>query len=615
MCGIIGYTGNKQAAPILLNGLESLTYRGYDSAGIAVMGPGGLPQVYKKTGKLENLTASLNGNMPGGSTGIGHTRWATHGGPTDANAHPHMDCRGEVVVVHNGIVENYIALKRELIAEGHEFSSQTDSECISHLIERYLDDEFPLEESVRLAAREIRGANAVVAFSGREPDRIVGFRLGNAGGIVVGKDDEGGAILSSDLPALLPYGRDVVYLSGGEMVSMAHGDAAFSTLEGDPIEKKSVHVPYSPLSASRGGYKHFMHKEIHEQPETVINALKGRISFDDLTVNLDEIANTAASVDEIKRVIFIGMGTSLHASMLGRHWMETLARIPCEYDNSSEFRYRNPVLDEDTLVVSVCQSGETVDTLAAMDLAAERGALQVTLCNYPGTQTTRIADDTLLVRAGLEIGVAASKTFMSSLVALYLLAVEFGVRRGVLGEEARRELISELVRLPDLLGKMLLDEDRYRDIARRYGRRSDFLYLGRGLGFPLAMEGALKLKEISYIHAEGYPAGEMKHGPISLIDRQMPVVAIAPRDSLRDKMLSNINEVKTRDGQIVGIITEGDEELAQRSDYTIEIPQASETLNPFLVSIPMQLIAYHLAVHRGCDVDQPRNLAKTVTVE
>ena len=615
MCGIIGYTGNKQAAPILLNGLESLTYRGYDSAGIAVMGPGRLPQVYKKTGKLENLTASLNGNMPGGSTGIGHTRWATHGGPTDANAHPHMDCRGEVVIVHNGIVENYIALKRELVAEGHEFSSQTDSECISHLIERYLDDEFPLEESVRLAAREIRGANAVVAFSGREPDRIVGFRLGNAGGIVVGKDDEGGAILSSDLPALLPYGRDVVYLSGGEMVSMAHGDAAFSTLEGDPIEKKSVHIPYSPLSASRGGYKHFMHKEIHEQPEAVINALKGRISFDDLTVNLDEIANTAASVDEVKRVIFIGMGTSLHAAMLGRRWMETLARIPCEYDNSSEFRYRNPVLDEDTLVVSVCQSGETVDTLAAMELAAERGASQVTLCNYPGTQTTRIADDTLLVRAGLEIGVAASKTFMSSLVALYLLAVEFGVRRGVLDEEARRELIGEIVRLPDLLGRMLLDEDRYREIARRYGRRSDFLYLGRGLGFPLAMEGALKLKEISYIHAEGYPAGEMKHGPISLIDRQMPVVAIAPRDSLRDKMLSNINEVKARDGQIVGIITEGDEELAQRSDYTIAVPQASETLNPFLVSIPMQLIAYHLAVHRGCDVDQPRNLAKTVTVE
>ena len=615
MCGIIGYTGGNQAAPILLQGLSSLTYRGYDSAGIAVMGPDGQPQVYKKTGRLENLTASLNGAMPRGSTGIGHTRWATHGGPTDANAHPHMDCRGEVVVVHNGIVENYIALKRELIAEGHEFTSQTDSECISHLIERYLDSEFTLEEAVRLAARELKGANAVVAFSAREPDRIVAFRLGNAGGIVVGRDADGGAILSSDLPALLPYGREVIYLSGGEMVSLAHGETAFTTLEGRHVEKKTVHIPYSPLSASRGGYKHFMHKEIHEQPEAIINALKGRVSFDDLAVNLDEIAHTASRVEKIRRVIFIGMGTSLHAAMVGRHWMETLARIPCEFDNSSEFRYRDPVLDEDTLVISVCQSGETVDTLAAMELAAHSGASQITLCNYPGTQTTRIADDTILVRAGLEIGVAASKTFTSSLVALYLLAVEFGVRRGVIGEDARRELIGEIVKLPDMLGQMLLDESPYTEIARRYGRRSDFLYLGRGLGFPLAMEGALKLKEISYIHAEGYPAGEMKHGPISLIDRHMPVVAIAPRDSLRDKMLSNINEVKARDGQIVGIITEGDDEMAERSDYTVAIPQAYETLNPFLVSIPMQLIAYHLAVHRGCDVDQPRNLAKTVTVE
>ena len=615
MCGIIGYTGNKQAAPILLDGLASLTYRGYDSAGIAVIDSDGQPRVYKKTGKLENLTSSLNGAIPVGSTGIGHTRWATHGGPSDANAHPHMDCRGEVVVVHNGIVENYIALKRELSAEGHAFASQTDSECISHLVERNMDGGAGFEDAVRMAARRIRGANAVVAFSSREPQRIVAFRLGNAGGIVVGRDTDGGAVLSSDLPALLPYGRDVVYLSGGEMVSMANGETDFYTLDGDPIRKKSVHVPFDPLSASRGRYKHFMHKEIHEQPEAVINALRGRVSFDDLTVNLEEIADTAANASEIRRIIFIGMGTSLHAAMLGRHWMETLARIPCEYDNSSEFRYRNPVLDEDTLVVSVCQSGETVDTLAAMELAADSGARQITLCNYPGTQTTRIADDTLFVRAGLEIGVAASKTFMSSLVALYLLAVEFGARRGQIDEAARRELLAELVRLPDMLGQTLLDEAPYKEIARRYERRSDFLYLGRGLGFPLAMEGALKLKEISYIHAEGYPAGEMKHGPISLIDRQMPVVAIAPRDSLRDKMLSNINEVRARDGQIIGVITEGDEEMAERSDYTIAIPPASETLNPFLVSIPMQLIAYHLAARRGCDVDQPRNLAKTVTVE
>ncbi len=615
MCGIIGYTGKHQAAPILLEGLQSLTYRGYDSAGIAVMDADGPPRVYKKAGKLDNLAALLNGAMPAGSTGIGHTRWATHGGPTDSNAHPHMDCRGEVVVAHNGIVENYIALKRELIAKGHRFSSQTDSECISHIIELYMDDGLAFEDAVRMAAREIEGANAVVAFTSREPDRIAAFRLGNAGGVVVGRDPDGGAMLSSDLPALLPYGRDVIYLSGGEMVSIVNGEASFCALDGKPIDKKTVHVPFDPLSASKGGYKHFMHKEIHEQPEVVINALKGRVAFDDLTVNLDEAAGALERVSSIRRVIFIGMGTSLHAAMVGRHWMESLARIPCEYDNSSEFRYRNPVLDEHTLVVSVCQSGETVDTLAAMELAADSGAYQITLCNYPGVQTTRVADDTILVRAGLEIGVAASKTFTSSLVALYLLAVEFGARRGVIGEKARGELIGDLVRLPDMLGKMLLDESPYEEIARRYGRRSDFLYLGRGLGFPLAMEGALKLKEISYIHAEGYPAGEMKHGPISLIDRQMPVVAIAPRDSLRDKMLSNINEVKARDGQIVGVITEGDDEIAERSDYAIAIPPVSEAITPFLVSIPMQLIAYHLATRRGCDVDQPRNLAKTVTVE
>ena len=615
MCGIIGYIGKNQAAPILLEGLASLTYRGYDSAGIAVMDADGPPRVYKKAGKLENLAASLEGAMPVGSTGIGHTRWATHGGPTDFNAHPHMDCRGEVVVAHNGIVENYISLRRELIAEGHRFSSQTDSECISHMIELYMDCGFDFEEAVRKTAHRIKGANAVVAFSSREPERIAAFRLGNAGGIVVGRGPQGEAMLSSDLPALLPYGHDVIYMSGGEMVSMANEKAEFYTLDGEPIEKKTVQMPFDPLSASKGGYERFMHKEIHEQPEIVINSLKGRVSFDDLTVNLDEIADVAARVNHFKRVVFIGMGTSLHAAMVGRHWMETFARIPCEYENSSEFRYRDPVLNEDTLVVSVCQSGETVDTLAAMELAASAGAFQITLCNYPGAQSTRVADDTIFVRAGLEIGVAASKTFTSSLVALYLLAVEFGARRGVIDQTFRRELIGELIKLPDLMGQMLLDESPYEEIASRYETRSHFLYLGRGLGFPLAMEGALKLKEISYIHAEGYPAGEMKHGPISLIDRQMPVVAIAPRDSLRDKMLSNISEVKARDGQVVSVISEGDDEISERSDYTISIPSSTEALNPILISVPMQLIAYHLAERRGCDVDQPRNLAKTVTVE
>ena len=431
---------------------------------------------------------------------------------------------------------------------------------------------------------------------------------------MVGRCDDG-VLLSSDLPALLPYTHDVVYLAGGEMVSLGEGGMSFSSVDGTPKQKDVTHIPYNALSAAKGEYQHFMHKEIHEQPQSIINALRGRVSFDDLSVDLGELSLTDLEVDSIKRVVFLGMGTSLHAAMLGRHWMETLARIPCQYDNSSEFRYRQPVLDSDTLVISVCQSGETVDTLAAMELAMHEGARQITLCNYPGTQTTRIADQTMLLRAGLEIGVAASKTFTSSLVALLLLAIGFGVRRGVVDDTRRRRLVAELVRLPDLMGSMLSDESVYVELARQYGRRSDFLYLGRGAGFPIAMEGALKLKEISYVHAEGYPAGEMKHGPISLIDEDLPVVAIAPSDSLRDKMLSNISEVTARGGSVIAVISEGDVAAAELADHVITIPAVSETISPFLVSIPMQLLAYHIGVRRGCDVDQPRNLAKTVTVE
>ena len=614
MCGIIGYVGARPAAETLLEGLGTLEYRGYDSAGIAVVGPDGAPRMFKRAGKLANLRSSLNGAMPDGNLGIGHTRWATHGGPTDDNAHPHTDCGGNVVVVHNGIVENYAELRRDLAASGHRFSSQTDSECIPHMIEERIESGYRLEDAIASVAGRIHGANAIVAFSTAERDRIVGVRLGNAGGIVVGRGEDG-AILSSDLPALLPHTREVVYLGAGEMVSLDGNGISFKTLDGDALEKPPTRVAQDAVSAARGEFQHFMHKEIHEQPGAIINALGGRVSFDDLSVNLDELELTDDLVRSTDRVALLGMGTSMHAAMLGRRWMETLARIPCEYDNSSEFRYRSPVLNERTLVVSVCQSGETVDTLAAMELAMEAGARQIALCNYPGTQATRLAERTLLLRAGLEIGVAASKTFTASLVALLLLAIEFGIRRGTLSDEARRAIVSEIARLPDMLGSMLTDEDVYRRIARRYGRRSDFLYLGRGAGFPLAMEGALKLKEISYIHAEGYPAGEMKHGPISLIDEDVPVVAIVPRDSMRDKMLSNINEVRARGGSVIAVATEGDAEVAGLSDDLIEVPAASETVNPFLVSLPMQLIAYHIGVRRGCDVDQPRNLAKTVTVE
>ena len=614
MCGIIGYAGCRQAADLLLEGLSTLEYRGYDSAGIAVVGPNGNTSVHKRMGKLSNLQSALNGALPKGKLGIGHTRWATHGAPSDANAHPHTDCSGDVVVVHNGIVENYLEIKRELIDRGHFFESQTDSECIPHLIEDDVENGLPLEEAVMAAAHRITGASSVVAFSTRDPGKIVGLRLGNAGGIVVGKNEEG-VFLSSDLPALLPHTRNVYYLNAGEIAVISPDEIAFEDIDGTPIEKPPTSIPYDPLSSAKGAYSHFMHKEIHEQPEAVVNGLRGRISFDDQTVDLGELGLTDELIDSINRVVFLGMGTSLHAAMIGRHWMETLARIPSEYDNSSEFRYRSPILDSRTLVVSVCQSGETVDTLAAMELARDMGAPQVTLCNYPGTQTTRIAGHTMLLRAGLEIGVAASKTFTSSLMSLLLLALEVGTRRGQIEPERRQSLVSEVTRLPDMLGAMLNDESVYREIARKYGRQSDFLFLGRGLGFPMAMEGALKLKEISYIHAEGYPAGEMKHGPISLIDEDMPVVAIVTSDSLRDKMQSNISEVNARGGSIIAVVSEGDTETAALADDIIAIPNVSEVINPFPVSIAMQLIAYHIGVRRGCDIDQPRNLAKTVTVE
>ena len=614
MCGIIGYTGNRQAAPILLESLGTLGYRGYDSAGIAVLDSHGRPAVHKKSGKLTNLQDYLKNQVPQGVLGIGHTRWATHGAPTDRNAHPHTDCEDQVVVVHNGIVENYAEIRQELLTAGHHFSSETDTECIPHLIESYLEQELSIDDAVMSTARRIKGSNAVVAFSNRNPDRLVAFRLGNAGGLVggYGRDE---LLVSSGLSALLPHTRDVAYLEDGEIVCLEKETASYHRLDGAVVKKRASHVAYDSLSAAKGEYKHFMLKEIHEQPQAVMHALSGRVLFDQSHVVLDELNLSDDEVERISRIVFIGMGTSLHAAMVGRAWMEALARIPCEFDNSSEYRYRDPVVNDGTMVVSLCQSGETADTLAAMDEARRKGARQITLCNYPGTQTTRIADSTLQIRAGPEISVAGSKTFVCSLTALYLLAIHMGIRRGTLAGDARGERIAELARLPDMLGGMLADDSQYQALAKRYGRRSDFLYLGRGVNFPLAMEGALKLKEISYIHAEGYPAGEMKHGPISLIDEAMPVVALVPQDSLYEKMLNNISEVKARGGTVIAIASEGDREIAQRVDEVVYIPTASELVNPILMALPMQLLAYHIAVWRGCDVDQPRNLAKTVTVE
>ena len=614
MCGIIGYTGASPAAPILLEGLARLEYRGYDSAGIAVLGPGGEPVVHKSAGRLSELRTAIGNGLPEGAAGVGHTRWATHGGPTDFNAHPHMDCEGRVVVVHNGIVENYLELREQLLSRGHVFTSETDTECIPHLVESYLHEGLSLEEAVREAARRMRGSNVVVTASRSEPGRIVALRLGNAGGVVVGYGPDE-MLVASDLPALIPYTDEVAYLDDGEIASMVCDRVGFSRLDGTAVDKDRTRVDLHPVAAARGSYAHFMLKEINEQPEAVVNTLSGRISLSDATVRLEDFPFTDEEVRAIDRVVLVGMGTSLHAAMVGRTWIETLAGIPAEFDNSSEFRYRGPLVDSNSLVVSVSQSGETADTLAAMNEAAGRRAKQITLSNYAGTQTTRIADGTMLIRAGMEIGVAASKTFVCSLTSLLLLAVYLGTRRGTLETGRRRRILEGLARLPDMLAAPLASQSQYEKLARRYSGYSNFLFLGRGVNYPLAMEGALKLKEISYIHAEGYAAGEMKHGPISLIDENMPVIVLAPRDGLYDKMLNNLNEVKARGGVVLAVATEGDDEIAAAADDVVYVPGAPSTIAPMLMAPPLQLLAYHIAVRRGCDVDHPRNLAKTVTVE
>ena len=614
MCGIIGYIGGRAAAPIILEGLGALEYRGYDSAGIAVLDADGVPQLFKSAGKLSKLRSILSNGLPDGSSGVGHTRWATHGGPTDFNAHPHSDCSGDIMVVHNGIFENYLDLKRELADDGHIFNSQTDAECIPHLIESYMNNGCSLEEATRAAASRIDGANAVVVLSRKEPDKIVSFKLGNAGGIVIGYG-ESEMMLASDIAALLPHVRTVAYLAVGEMATVTRKRVQYTRIDGSVVKKSTARVSYGVLPATKGGYKHFMLKEIHEQPDAVLDTLRGRVQFDPPGITLPDFPFSDDRIRSFNRAIIIGMGTSLHAGMVGRMWIESLAGLACEVDNSSEFRYRDAVLDEDTLVISISQSGETADTLGAMDLAKSRGALQLTLCNYEGTQSTRVADGVLPIRAGLEISVAGTKTFVCSLVTLYALAAYLGVKRGYLSEERLATIVQELLHLPEMIGQLLSDQSQYERLALKYARRANFLFLGRGKNYPLAMEGALKLKEISYIHAEGYPAGEMKHGPISLIDRKMPVVALVPQDELYEKMLSNVNEVKARRGSVVAVATEGDKHISEKADEVIWIPKASANITPVLNAIPMQLLAYYIAVERGCDVDQPRNLAKSVTVE
>ncbi len=620
MCGIVGYLGQDDAWPIIYEGLKRLEYRGYDSAGIAIVDSSGQLHLRKTVGKVNGLDSTVNGRHPHGSVGLGHTRWATHGRPSHANAHPHTDCYDRVVVVHNGIVENYLELKHRLIESGHVFESETDTEVLTHLVEEGLDRGLNFQEAFRRMGRMVKGSQAITAMRPDNGTEICALRLGYAGGIVVAHH-EGQAIVGSDLPALMPllerdsHSGQVGFLETGEIAIVSREGVKYQDLEGNHIDKQPRMVSQEEVLVDKGGYPHFMLKEIMEQPQAVAGALRERVNFDRGEVELPDFPLSIQEIGELDRVVLIGCGTSLNAAQVGRHLVERLSGLPAEAESASEFRYRDPYIGPKTLVVSIGQSGETADTIAAMQLARDKGAKLVTICNTEGSQASRIADGTLYMRAGLEIGVASTKTFIASLTILNLLAIYLGQSRGILDSSATRELIDGLAQCPRLIGEMLANTAVYRHLAQQCYEYNNFLFLARGVNAPIALEGALKLKEISYIHAEGYPAGEMKHGPIALIDPGMCTVALAPRDSLYDKVANNVKEVKARDGHVLAVLTRGDTAMAAEVDHTLFIPEAPENLIPILATIPLQLLAYHIALLRDCDVDQPRNLAKSVTVE
>ena len=620
MCGIVGYVGDREAWPIILEGLQRLEYRGYDSAGIAIVDQSGQLQFRKTVGKVNGLTASGQEDVPQGCLGLGHTRWATHGKPTYANAHPHTDCHQRIAVVHNGIVENFLALKQELLSNGHKFVSETDTEVITHLIEEGIDQGNSFEDAFLRMGRIVEGSQTVTATFLGEAGKICALRLGHAGGIVVAHRD-GQGIIGSDLPAMLPLLRQepqagqVGFLDSGEMASITTEGVVYRDIDGKEIDKQLRSVSPVDVQIDKGGYRHFMLKEIMEQPQAVASVLRSRVDFQEGLIDLPELGYSLQELKDIKRVILIGCGTSLHAAQVGRYLFEQLAGLPAEAEAASEFRYRDPIIDSDTLVVAIAQSGETADTVAAMQMVREKGGRLVTICNVEGSQTTRLAEATLYMGSGTEIGVASTKTYIAALTVLSLFAGYLGQSRGFLSREDTRRLVDQLAKCPRLMGDMLADTSVYQRLARRFSSYNYFLFLGRGINAPIALEGALKLKEISYIHAEGYPAGEMKHGPIALIDHEMATLALAPNGSLYDKMVNNILEVKARDGVVVAVVTEGNQELVDQVDELLFIPEIDELLTPILATVPLQLLAYHIAVLRGCDVDQPRNLAKSVTVE
>jgi glucosamine--fructose-6-phosphate aminotransferase (isomerizing) len=608
MCGIIGYTGNKNAVTVVLEGLKRLEYRGYDSAGVAFFSGKGV-EVIRCKGKIKALASLVEKEHLSSPTAIGHTRWATHGKPSEENAHPHRS--GGIVVVHNGIIENYLVLKKELLAKGHTFTSDTDTEVLCHLIRDFAET-LPLEEAVRSALREVKGTYALAVINEKEPGKIVGVRKDSP--LVVGLGD-GEYFIASDVPAFLNYSREVMFLDEEEMVVLTSDGVEVTKLDGSPVQKEVRSVTWSPAMAEKGGYRHFMLKEIFEQPRAVSDTLRGRFMAGSGEINLDEFGLSAAMLKEVRKVFIVACGTSWHAGLIGKYMFEDIARIPVEVDVASEFRYRRPLIGPDHLMIVITQSGETADTLAAQREAKRLGAKILSICNVVGSTSAREADAVFYTHCGPEIGVASTKAFLTQVTAVYLLALACGAARGTIGGEQARELLGELMLLPGKIERVLALDDAIKAIAKDLFRARGFIYLGRGINYPIALEGALKLKEVSYIHAEGYPAGEMKHGPIALIDEELPVVILVSKDGLFEKMLTSIQEVNSRGGNVIAIAAEDTSEVCEISRSCVLVPDTNRFLSPVLFAVPLQLLAYHIGVLRGCDVDQPRNLAKSVTVE
>jgi glucosamine--fructose-6-phosphate aminotransferase (isomerizing) len=614
MCGIIGYIGSKPVVPVLIEGLRRMEYRGYDSAGVALVSPEGIA-LRRSAGKLINLENAILKEPVDGLYGVGHTRWATHGRPTEENAHPHRDCTGRIVVVHNGIIENYLELKAELTGQGHQFKTETDTEIVAHLVEREMGQD-GLEQAVRRALKVMRGMFAIVLVSVEDPEKIVAARNGPP--IVVGLGDKE-FFVASDIPAILAHTRDVVFLGDEEMAVITRSGVQFTDFAGKEVSKVSQRVMWDPIAAEKGGHRHFMLKEIFEQPTAARDTVLGRVSLDRGRIFLEDLNIDDSVFTALQKVTIIACGTSWHAGLVGKYLIESLAKVPVEVDYGSEYRYRNPIISGNELTIAITQSGETADTLAALREARSKGAASIAICNVVGSMATRSADGTVYTHAGPEIGVASTKAFTSQLVALQLLALHMAQIRQTLSADDIRGRIAELLALPQIIEQAIKASLPMEKVAERYYNRTDFLFLGRGINYPIALEGALKLKEISYIHAEGYPAGEMKHGPIALIDEKMPVVALAPADHVFDKMMGNIQEAKARGGSVIAITSAGDERITSvlddKVDFALAMPATSPLLTPIVMTIPLQLLAYHIAVKRGCDVDQPRNLAKSVTVE